>query len=67
MKGLAEWQNCQELVKEIEHYGNRIHTNNIDEFITLFVYSYEDKAYVIVKSHGHVISLLSGDNLNIIL
>lgn len=67
MKGLAEWQDHQELVKNIECYGTRVHTNNIDEFITLFVYSYEDKAYVIVKSHGHVISLLSGNSLNILL
>lgn len=54
-------------IKDIERYGNRVYQNNVSKYYTIFIYRYNDKMYIITKSHGEVVSLLETDKVNVYL
>ena len=54
-------------IKDIERYGNRVYQNNVSKYYTIFIYRYNDKMYIITKSHGEVASLLETDKVNVYL
>ena len=54
-------------IKDIERYGNRVYQNNVSKYYTIFIYRYNNKMYIIAKSHGEVVSLLETDRVNVYL
>lgn len=54
-------------IKDIERYGNRVYQNNVSKYYTIFIYRYNDKMYIITKSHGEAVSLLETDKVNVYL
>ena len=67
VRPIQDISNSTDIIKDIERYGNRVYQNNVSKYYTIFIYRYNDKMYIIAKSHGEVVSLLETDKVNVYL
>lgn len=67
VRPIQDISNSIDIIQDIERYGNRVYQNNVSKYYTIFIYRYNDKMYIITKSHGEVVSLLETDKINVYL